>query len=123
VLRRLVGSVVVGTLALVSLATAAGGATTTVSVDDNFFKPKRLAVEVGDRVVWKWVGFVAHNVVVEKGPQKFKSKVQTEGKFSRVIRKPGVYRIVCTLHPGMTMRLTAKPPVEPTTTTSAPPAT
>jgi plastocyanin len=121
-MRRVVGSVVVGALALASLATAAGGATTTVSVDDNFFKPKRVRVAVGDKVTWKWDGFVAHNVVVEKGPQKFKSKVISEGKFSRVITKPGVYKIVCTLHPGMTMRLTAIPPVEPTTT-SAPPAT
>jgi plastocyanin len=121
-MRRVLGTVVVGALALASLATAAGGATTTVSVDDNFFKPKRVTVAVGDRVTWKWDGFVAHNVVVEKGPQKFRSKVQSEGRFSRVIRKPGAYKIVCTLHPGMTMRLTATPPVEPTTT-STPPAT
>jgi plastocyanin len=121
-MRRAVASVVVGVLALAALATAAGGATTIVSVDDNFFKPRRVRVAVGDRVTWKWDGFVAHNVVVERGPQKFRSKVKSEGRFSRVIREAGVYRIVCTLHPGMTMRLTATPPVEPTTT-SAPPST
>ena len=112
----------VGLLALASLASGAGAATKTVSVDDNFFKPKRLTVTVGDKVTWKWDGFVAHNVVVETGPQKFKSKTKSDGKFSRVITKPGIYRIVCTLHPGMTMRLTATPPVEPTTTSTPPPS-
>ena len=102
-------------------AVSSGGATKIVSVDDNFFKPKRVLVAVGDRVTWKWVGYVAHNVVVEKGPQKFKSKTKTEGTFSRVIQKPGAYKIVCTLHPGMTMKLTATPAPAPTST-SAPPA-
>jgi plastocyanin len=122
-MRKLTIAVVVGLVTLTSLAPAAGAATKTVSVDDNFFKPKRLTVTAGDTVKWKWDGFVAHNVTVEKGPQKFKSRTKSEGTFVRVIKKPGVYKIVCTLHPGMTMRLTATPPVAPTTTTSvAPPA-
>jgi plastocyanin len=115
---RVVIGAVVGIVALASLAAGAGAATKTVSVDDNFFKPKRLTVTVGDKVTWRWDGFVAHNVRVEKGPQKFGSKTKSDGKFSRVITKPGVYRIVCTLHPGMTMRLTATPAVAPTTTTT-----
>jgi plastocyanin len=103
-----------------AVPTQGAGADTTISVDDNFFEPKRVTVEVGDKVTWKWDGFVAHNVVVKKGPQKFKSKIQSEGKFSRTIKDPGRYRIVCTLHPGMTMRLRA---VEPPPATTAPPAT
>ncbi|MEX2256178.1 MAG: plastocyanin/azurin family copper-binding protein [Acidimicrobiia bacterium] len=113
-------------LGLVVVAPAAGATDTRVSVDDNFFKPKKVAVEVGDKVTWKWDGFVAHNVVVEKGPQKFKSRTQAEGKFSRVIKKPGTYKIVCTLHPGMTMKIVATEPVpepSPTTPPTAPPAT
>jgi len=115
--RTLVASAV----ALVTLAfvAPAAHADTTISVDDNFFKPKKVRIAVPDKVIWKWDGYVAHNVVVEKGPQKFKSKIKSEGKFSRVINEPGVYRIVCTLHPGMTMKLTATPAPEPTTT--APP--
>jgi plastocyanin len=108
--------------ALVVLAPAAVAKTTKVSVDDNFFKPKKVKVAVGDKVVWKWDGFVAHNVTVEKGPVKFKSKTQSDGTFTRVIRKPGVYRIVCTIHPGMEMTLTAAKHAAPTTT-SAPPTT
>jgi plastocyanin len=105
-------------LAILAPATGASGPNTKISVDDNFFKPKKVTVEVGDRVTWKWDGYVAHNVTVEKGPQKFKSKTQADGTFSRVIKKAGVYRIVCTLHPGMAMKLTAvkaPPPTTPTT--------
>jgi len=116
-------------VAVLLVAPAAGATTTTVSVDDNFFEPKRVRVIVGDRVTWKWVGFVAHNVTVERGPQKFKSKTQVDGRFTRVIRKPGRYLIVCTLHPGMemTLRATPRPPVTTTTTaatstTVAPPS-
>ena len=126
-IRRVAGPVLaVAALALV--APAAGATTpkvsvtkvsvTKVSVDDNFFEPKRVTVTVGDRVTWKWDGYVAHNVKVEKGPQKFKSETQSEGKYSKVIKKPGVYRIVCTLHPGMTMKVTAIAAPHPTAATT-----
>ena len=117
---RAIAAAVIALAALAVLAPTTGAASpnTKISVDDNFFKPKKVTVEVGDQVTWKWNGYVAHNVTVEKGPQKFKSKTKSDGTFSRVIRKAGVYRIVCTLHPGMTMRLTA---VEPPPPTTAPP--
>jgi plastocyanin len=78
-----------------------------IAVNDNYFKPKRVAVVVGDKVTWKWKGFAVHDVTVVKGPQKFRSKQQSSGTFSRVIKKPGTYKIVCTLHPGMEMSLKA----------------
>ncbi len=120
---RIAAATVAALAGLVLLAPGAGADDTTISVDDNFFKPKKVKVEVGDKVTWKWDGLVAHNVVVEKGPQKFKSKIQTQGKFSKVIKEPGKYRIVCTLHPGMTMTLRAVEPPPDTTATTAPPAT
>jgi plastocyanin len=110
-------------LAGLALLAPAAGADQTISVDDNFFKPKNVKVTVPEKVTWKWDGFVAHNVVVKKGPQKFKSKIQSEGTFSRVIKKPGVYRIVCTLHPGMTMKITAEEATPATTAPSTVPAT
>ena len=124
--RKLRGMAVAVTavVALAILASAASAAAPhKISVDDNFFKPKKVTVDVGDRVTWKWDGYVAHNVTVEKGPQKFKSKTKADGTFSRVIKKAGVYRIVCTLHPGMTMRLTAVKAPPPTTGPTAPPST
>ncbi len=96
-------------------------ATKTVQVLDNIFKPRKVRVVVGTKVTWKWGGVAAHNVVVTKGPQKFKSKTMTDGKFSRTISKPGKYLIVCTIHPGMDMQLRADaaPPVTTTTIASA----
>jgi plastocyanin len=88
-------------------STPAAPKTVTVAVKDNFYSPKKVAVAVGDKVTWKWKGFSIHDVKVVKGPQKFESKKQSSGTFSRVIKKPGAYRIVCTLHPGMEMSLKA----------------
>lgn len=117
-----VAVVAVVALAILAPATGAAGPNTKISVDDNFFKPKKVTVEVGDQVTWRWDGYVAHNVTVEKGPQKFKSKTKSDGTFSRVIKKAGVYRIVCTLHPGMTMKLTAVNAPPPTTAPTTPPS-
>lgn len=91
----------------------------TVQVLDNVFKPKKVKVTVGTKVTWKWGGVAAHNVVVTKGPQKFRSKTITDGQYVRTISKPGKYLIVCTLHPGMDMRLRAVPAPPVTTTTTA----
>jgi len=82
-------------------------ATKKVAVNDNYFKAKKVTVAIGTKVTWKWKGFAVHDVTVVKGPQKFESKQQSSGTFSRVIKKPGAYKIVCTLHPGMEMSLRA----------------
>ena len=92
---------------------------TTVRVLDNIFKPRKVKVVVGTKVTWKWGGVAVHNVVVTKGPQKFKSKTFAKGKYSRTISKPGKYLIVCTIHPGMNMQLRATAAAPVTTTTVA----
>ena len=118
-----VAAAAISVVAGLALLAPAAGADQTVSVDDNFFKPKRLKVTVPEKVTWEWDGLVAHNVVVDKGPQKFKSKLQSEGTYSKVIKKPGKYLIVCTIHPGMTMRINAKKGAPPATTPSSAPTT
>lgn len=134
---RHVGGIVIGLAALVAMSLAgpavaqtdpststtttvlAGPPDKTVRVLDNVFKPRKVKVAVGTKVIWKWGGVAAHNVVVTKGPQKFKSKTMATGKFSRTISKPGKYLIVCTIHPGMNMQLRATPAPPVTTTTVA----
>ena len=93
-----------------------------IKVADNYFKPKKVTVTVGDTVIFQWIGTAIHDVKVKKGPQKFDSKAAASGKFSRVILEPGKYTIVCTLHPGMDMKLTAKLPPPVTTSTAPAPA-
>ena len=39
------------------------------------------------------------------GPKKFHSKVQTKGTFKAKVTKKGTYRIICQIHPGMTLKL------------------
>ena len=72
-----------------------------ISVDDNYFKPKKTTVPAGTKITWTWDGSSVHNVTVLKGPQKFKSKNQASGKYTKTLVKPGKYSIACTLHPGM----------------------
>ena len=91
-----------------------------IKIGDNYFKPKTVTITTGDTVVFQWTGTAIHDVKVKKGPQKFDSQPKASGKFSQSLLKPGKYQIVCTLHPGMEMKLTAELP-PPVTTSSAPP--
>jgi len=86
-------------------APALAGATRTVSVRDNVFRPWSLSARAGDTVVWRWAGRAPHNVRVQSGPQRFGSQIQTRGSYRRTVRRRGTYRIVCTIHPGMRMTL------------------
>ncbi|HEV2310399.1 MAG TPA: plastocyanin/azurin family copper-binding protein [Acidimicrobiia bacterium] len=130
-LRRLV----VGSAALLlgcalggGIAVAAGttqaSKPASVQLGDNFFKPDHLTVSAGTKVTWTWTGNSTHNVTVVSGPQKFRSVDQASGTFSRVMSKPGVYKIVCTFHPGMDLTLTVRKAKTPraTTTTASPPS-
>ena len=104
--------------------TPAASKPASVQLGDNFFQPNHLTVSVGTKVTWTWAGNNTHNVTVVKGPQKFRSVDQTSGTYSRVMTKPGVYKIVCTFHPGMDLTLTVKQAKAPrvTTTTASPPS-
>jgi plastocyanin len=69
-----------------------------VTVGDDFFRPGRLSVRRGTTVRWTWRGRDVHNVTVTSGPARFRSRTQSEGTFSRRLRRRGTYRIVCTVH-------------------------
>ncbi len=74
----------------------------TVRVGDNYFvRPAgvpTVTVSRGSTVTWRWRGSAPHNVVVVRGPRKFRSRIQTSGRFSKRMRKLGHYRIICTIH-------------------------
>jgi plastocyanin len=79
--------------------------TKSVSVGDNFFKPKSLTISANTTVAWRWKGKAPHNVTVVTGPQKFHSATQKKGSYSHKFTKMGSYSIVCTLHANMTMKV------------------
>ena len=124
VFRRL-AAVVALVLGVSVLAALPGGAQNivTVKVGDNYYRPSKVTLTAGDKITFRWVGSAVHDVVVKKGPKKFKSKKQVQGKYSKVLVDPGKYQIYCTLHPGMTLKLTVKPAPVTTTLPPPPPAT
>ncbi len=95
----------VAAVALIAATAVPTGAATTIRVDDDVFRPSSVTVSSGTTVTWRWVGDSPHNVVVKKGPVKFRSGTKSSGRFSRKLRRGGTYRIVCTIHPGMDMTL------------------
>ena len=90
--------------ATAAFALPAEGATTAVSVKDNVFAPKSKTVKRGDTVRFVWRGRAPHNVVIT-GPKRASSKVQTKGTYRFRTTTKGSYKVVCTIHPGMEMRL------------------
>jgi plastocyanin len=103
-------------VALLSAAPATAAAAPkgkTVRIYDNFFSPDAVKVKAGATVTWKWPGFEeagdVHDVKLRtapKGVKKFHSEAAaTDYTFKRKLRKPGKYRIVCTLHEEMRMTI------------------
>ena len=97
-MRRLTLAVAI-TAVLVPLAHAA---TTEVKVKDNFFKPDRVEIKKGDKVLWRWKGSDLHNVAGKKPGTNnivFASEFKTDGKYSHRFRKVGTWKILCENHP------------------------
>jgi plastocyanin len=103
-------------VALVLGAAPAQAGTKTVRIYDNYFLPDSLTVKRGTTVVWRWPGAAeagdVHDVKLKSGPKgvkRFQSEAAaTEYTFKRRLRKPGRYRIVCTLHDEMKMQIRVK---------------
>lgn len=102
-------------LALTALAflaaPASAGSPPVVKVADDFFKPGKLTVKKGTKVVFKWVGSNVHNVELRRpnGSRAKSSPFKTSGKFRYRFRKTGKWRAICVVHPStMTMRIVVR---------------
>lgn len=100
------------TLTAVLLATSAVSALASspgpVKVADNYYGLKKLTVNRGTNVTWKWAGVLRHNVVVRTGPAQFRSRIQVAGSFSHPFTTRGTYQLFCTLHTFMKMTIVVK---------------
>lgn len=100
-----------GALALAPAASQAAPKRATVGVFDDYFKPRPVTIRRGGKVVWRWRGRSAHNVVLYRSrssrPVK-RSRIQSSGRFAHRFRKRGKWRAVCELHSGMTMVVRVK---------------
>jgi plastocyanin len=99
-------------LALAVVVIAAGAAavpalasTRTVRVDDNLFRPDSMSVNRGDTVRFRFVGDAMHNVRKTSGPSFRNISNRDSGTISRRLTRRGTLRLVCTIHPGMDMRI------------------
>lgn len=92
-------------------ATASAPKPRKVTLADNYFLPAKLKVAKGTTIKWKWgpEAYDVHDVKLKSAPRgvkKFHSSPGTAGfSFKRTLKKPGVYKIVCTLHEEMKMTI------------------
>lgn len=98
-----------GALAL-TLAAVLGGAqpaaafTTKVKIVDYAFKPRRIEIPQGSRVLWLNKGSETHTVTARNGD--FDSGELAPGeKFSHKFLDTGVFRYYCEIHPDMKGRV------------------
>ena len=91
--------------AVAATAVPAFAATRTVQVDDNVFRPTSLSVNRGDTVRFRFVGDADHNVRRVRGPRFRTITNRDSGTIRRKLRRRGTYRLVCTIHPGMDLKI------------------
>lgn len=88
---------------------SSGAAGRTVTLKSIAFSPKSVSISKGSSVTFAFRdGSTTHNVV-STGSRRFKTiGGRTSGSVKRVFSRAGVYRYECTLHPGMTGRITVR---------------
>lgn len=86
--------------ALLAPAAAAHAATQNVSMNDNFFGPKDIQVNLGDTVTWTNRGIAEHTATSRPGtPAAFDSNLLTPGaSYSVTFQAPGRYAFYCKPH-------------------------
>ncbi len=101
---------VVAIAAVAAAVPALAGAPAKVQIYDSLFLNNKLTVKKGTKVTWTWAktSYLPHNVTVVSGPAKFHSPTQDHGSFSKVMTKPGIYKISSTVDQGMKMTLIVK---------------
>jgi plastocyanin len=98
--------------ALVAAPASAGGPQhKTVKVFDNYYLPAKLTVNRGSTITWRWptVAGDVHDVKLVSAPSGVKhfhsQPASSAYSFKRVLRKPGLYKLKCTLHEEMRMTI------------------
>lgn len=86
---------------------AAAEDTPVVSIKEFMFVPMSTTIKAGSTVTWKNLDDEAHSIVGEGG--LFRSDaLDQNGTFSFRFDKPGVYKVVCGLHPYMKETITVE---------------
>lgn len=91
-------------------ASAASSATHAVVLKDISFTPASLKIKAGDRVTWRWEDgpYVPHNIH-STGRLRFAGAPDKKaGTHTVRFAKRGVYSYRCTIHAGMTGKITVR---------------
>ncbi len=107
--RWLRGAAALAIGVVLSGSTVASGAATVrmkdgAGADDNFFRPRRLVVDKGTRVVWRNSGARPHTTTSNRGLWD-SGTLQPGETFPRRFRKVGTFRYHCEIHDGMTGKI------------------
>ncbi|MGH2686760.1 MAG: cupredoxin domain-containing protein, partial [Actinomycetota bacterium] len=70
-----------------------------VRVRDNFFKPKRITINAGERVKWVNKGDETHTTTSKTG--LWDKTIAPGEKAGKKFKKKGTYKYLCTIHDGM----------------------
>jgi plastocyanin len=104
---RSLGGTQTGTPATVQLAGQEKAGTNAVTIDNFSFGPMQLEVAAGTQVTWINKDDVPHTVV--SVDHKFKSRaLDTDEKFSSTFQDAGTYEYFCSVHPKMTGKIVVK---------------
>jgi len=99
----------ISAVVLAGPASVSGAAAKTVVLKDIAFSPKSLSVSRGTTVTFSFRDDGTTHNVVSTGAKRIRSiQNRSSGSVRRTFSQAGVYRYVCTLHPGMTGRITVR---------------
>ena len=91
----------------IATSSATGGKT--VTLRNIAFSPKSLSISKGSSVTFAFRDDTTVHNVVSVGHTKFKAiSNRSAGSQKRTFARTGTYRYQCTLHPGMTGRITVR---------------
>lgn len=72
--------------------------TVEVTIDDNVYEPKRIAVRPGTTVEWRNEGRNEHNVLPDKGTRFGDAEIDRGATYSFRFDEPGKYGYYCSFH-------------------------
>jgi plastocyanin len=103
-MRRTAVLLSLAALTVAAIALPAYAATRSVKIGDDYFVRSSgtptVTVKRGDTVRFRNTGASPHNVVVTRGPVKFRSGTIRSGRtYAKKLTRRGTYTIVCSIHP------------------------
>lgn len=95
---------------LAALAGCGGSSETSKTIDmqGNTYRPRELSAKVGDRITWRNLDGVIHNVITTRGSGPRSQNIPYGGRFTWTATQPGRIDYMCTIHPGMAGELDIK---------------